>query len=520
VRSSRWRYSCCDTYNKEKFKHGFTSTNTTRKLESHGLLEDKIVEVKDKEKPRRRRERDREGERERDGGRERGMEGEREKQKEKEKKLVQDSKGKGRSKDDSQIPSRTAGATTCTPQPTPPPASAPMLHTNPPGSTSSLESTLGLSPTDRSSSRTSSRTPRRRRRVRDPLDDDSDSVDAPLPRTPHSETYGTMDPNVIEQMRPRQSDLDSGSGFLKRLIRGRSAHAVAGPSSGQPEPYYDPPWIVLVSRSKQEHQQRVVDNLNTSFKDVGLLPSNHKDKSKRRQNQKKITNGGSDDVDIFAEVPPDSLYMLLPLWPGDTDPITERNGGATEKPNIPSEKRLYLLIYYKLMPDAAAANERTKSKDEGEGKKRSRNSPTSSQESTKREDRSSILLPSFHITARLVSYKSLQGCGVRVPDEGLTVTGPLNVAVRTMPVSAGNEAMYGRDWVIGICHSRDAGIEFYQEGLVKMGLCLQTSEPVQKLRSEEDVPEEPDVELTPVGKAVLEMAWLGGLALTSFGPGN
>jgi hypothetical protein len=329
-----------------------------------------------------------------------------------------------------------------------------------------------------------------------------------------------MDPNVIEQMRPRQSDFDSGSGFLKRLIRGRSAHAVAGPSSGQPEPYYDPPWIVLTSRSKQEHQQRVVDSLNTSFKDVGLLPSNYKDKQKRPQNQKKISNGSNDDVDIFAEVPLDSLYMLLPLWPGDTDPITERNGGATEKPHIPSEKRIYLLIYYKLMPGATAAKERTKSRDEGEGKKRSRNSPTSSQESTKREDRSSILLPSFHITARLISYKGLQGSGVRVPDEGLTITGPLDVAVRTMPVPASNEAMYGRDWVIGVCHSRDAGIEFYQEGLVKMGLCLQTSEPVQRLRSEEDVPEEPDVELTPVGKAVLEMAWLGGLALTSFGLGT
>jgi hypothetical protein len=334
-----------------------------------------------------------------------------------------------------------------------------------------------------------------------------------------------MDANVIEQMRPRQdrshlSEFESG-GFLKRLIRGRSTLAVAGPSSGQAEPYYDPPWIVLASRGKQEQQQRVVDNLNTSFKDVGLLPSTSKDKSKRSapsQKQKKIASADRVKVDIFHEVPPESLYMLLPAWPGDTDPVSERNAALASKPFIPSEKRQYLLVYYKLMPDTTVAKEHTKNRDDGEGKKRSRTSPTSSNESTKRDDRTSILLPSFHISARLVSYKDLQGSGVRVPDEGLTVTGPLDVAFRTMPSSVHDEPLY--DWVIGICHSRDAGIEFYPDGLIKMGLCLQTSEPVQRLQSEEDIPEEPDVELTPVGRAVLEMAWLGGMALTSFGPGT
>ena len=494
-----------------RVQEAFTSTNTTRKLESHGLLEDKSVEARDKEKVRRHKERERE----------------KEKEKERKRKMAEENKNKAKSraKDDSQGGTSSAGSvsTGVTPAATPPPpATAPVLQTYAQSSTSSFEPVLGRSPTDRSSSRTSSR---RRRRVRDVLEDDSDDNDVPPARTPHSETYGTMDASVIEQMRPRHdrshlSDFESG-GFLKRLIRGRSTHAVAGPSSGQAEPFYDPPWIVLASRGKQEQQQRVVDNLNTSFKDVGLLPSTSKDKPRRSappQKQKRIASAGREKVDIFEEIPPESLYMLLPAWPGDTDPASERTAGLAQKPFIPSEKRQYLLVYYKLMPDAASTKDHTKSRDEGEGKKRSRSSPTSSNDSAKRDDRTSILLPSFHISARLVSYKDLQGSGVRVPDEGLTITGPLDVAFNTMPSSVRNEPLY--DWVIGVCHSRDAGIEFYPDGLIKMGLCLQTSEPVQKLQSEEDIPEEPDVELTPVGRAVLEMAWLGGMALTSFGSGT
>ena len=500
-----------------RVQEAFTSTNTTRKLESHGLLEDKSVEARDKEKASRPKEREREREKEKQT------------EKERKRKTAEENKNKGKSKsrDDSQAGTSSAGSVSTgvsrspTPPP-PPPATAPVSQTYAQSSTSSFEPVSGGSPTDRSSSRTSSR---RRRRVRDPLEDDSDDNDVQPARTPHSETYGTMDASVIEQMRPRHdrshlSDFES-TGFLKRLIRGRSTHAVAGPSSGQAEPFYDPPWIVLASRGKQEQQQRVVDNLNTSFKDVGLLPSTSRDKPKRStptQKQKRIASAGREKVDIFEEVPPESLYMLLPAWPGDTDPPSERNAGPAPKPFIPSEKRQYLLVYYKLMPDAAATKEHTRSRDEGEGKKRSRISPTSSNESTKRDDRTSILLPSFHISARLVSYKDLQGSGVRVPDEGLTITGPLDVAFSTMPSSVRNEPLY--DWVIGVCHSRDAGIEFYPDGLIKMGLCLQTSEPVKNLQSEEDIPEEPDVELTPVGRAVLEMAWLGGMALTSFGPGT
>lgn len=503
-----------------RVQEAYTSTNTTRKLESHGLLDDNAagnaVESKDKESVRRQKEREKEKERQ--------------KEKERKRKPAEGSKDKGkakaRAKDDlystSSGGSVTSGSTLISTTSPAPPASAPSLHTYPPSSTASLNSNSidhELTFGNRIVSRNSSRTSRRRRRPRDPLDDDEDDEDddghAAVTRTPHSETYGTMDASLIEQLRPRQErshlvDYDSNAGFLKRLIRGRGTHSNQGPSSGQIESTFDPPWLTMASRNKQEQQQRVVENLNSSFKDVGLLPSTHKDKPRQSapQKQKKIASGDG-GVDIFKEIPADSLYMLLPLWPGDTDPVSERQAAVTKKFFVPSERRQYLLVYYKLPPDVAI---------EGESKKRLRNSPTSSNDaSAKKDDRASVLLTSFHISARLVSYKDLQGSGVRVPDEGLTINGPLDVAFHTMPSAVREKGLY--EWVLGMCHSREAGIEFYPDGLLKMGLCFQTSEPIPPC-SEEDQPPEPDVELTPIGRAVLEMAWLGALALTSFGPGT
>lgn len=500
-----------------RVQEAFTSTTTTRKLEAHGLLDEKASggETESRERARRHKEREKEKEKERQ------KEKEKERQKEKERRKKEKGKGK-QSKDDSYLTSSegsiASGSTLISSTLQPPPSSAPSLHTYPPGSTISLNSSISREGTfARTTSRNSSHTSRRRRRVHDPLDDsdDEDETNAQPTRTPHNEAYGTVDASVIEQLRSRQdrshiSDYDSNGGFFYRFIRGRTGPIAHGLSSGQVVSHYDPPWLTMVSRNRQEQQQRVVDNLNTSFKDVGLLPSTHKDKP---QKQRKIASGNNKNVDIFEDVPPDSLYMLLPLWAGDTDPISERRGNI-EKLVIPNEMRKYLLVYYN--HDLPVEE---KNRGEGESKKRSRNSPTSSHESnTKRDDRTSILLSTFHITGRLVSYKDLQGSGVRVPDEGLTITGPLDAAYRTMPSSVRDEGLF--DFVLGMCPSREAGIEFVPDGFIKMGLCLQTSEPMEMPISEEDEAPNLDVELTPLGRAVLEMAWLGAMALTSFGPGT
>lgn len=492
-----------------RVQEAYTSTNTTRKLESHGLL-DEGSEARERERLKKQKERERPGQahKERQKDMERG-------------KNPEETKAKGKGKqttDDRHLQSTSSGSVVQSLLP--PPGSASSLHTYPPSSTASLNSIVARE-VNRTISRSSSHHSRRRRRIRDPLEDaydDEDDENAPPSRTPHSEAFGTMDAALIERLRQeRFHNSDSDRGGLWNRFLGRSNHSIANSPSQLHAPFV-PPWLGLQPRNKQESHQGVIDNLNDSFKDVGLLPSNYntpRHATPSSQRQKKIACG-SDSTDPFRGIPADSLYMLLPLWPGDTDPRSEIAAASFDRPVISNDQKQYLLVYYK--PDATTEEQR-KTRSERDLRKRSRTSPTSSHDSNlKRDDRASVLLSSFHITARLVLYRDLQGTGVRVPDEGLTVTGTLSEAFQHMPPPVSETPSH--EWVLGTCHSRDAGIEFYPEGLVKVGLCPRdASTPVQTTCSEDEFPPEPDVKLTPVGRAVLEMVWLGALALTSFGSG-
>ncbi|KAG6831749.1 hypothetical protein H0H92_007901 [Tricholoma furcatifolium] len=481
-------------------QEAYTSTNTTRKLESHGLLNDTVSgsqEAKDRDK---RRQREREKQKQVN------------KEKNEKERSTKEGKGKGKEiqqgKDDSYIINAPSSSRSSPP----PPASAPSMHIYSPNlSSSSSSSSINRerSVPERSISRNSSSHSRRRRRVRDPLDadEDDDDDDAPPTRTPHSEAFGTMDASLIEQLRQERfytGDSDKG-GLWNRLV-GRSHHSVTA-SPAQLHAPFVPPWLALQPRNKQESQQVVIDTLNDSFKDVGLLPSNYptsRHPVPTSQRQKKIASSHNNN-DPFRQIPDDSLYMLLPLWPGDSDIRSEMLSTSFHRPVIDNHKRQYLLIYYKPSEE----------KPEKDVKKRSRASPTSSYDSSvKREERVSVLLTSFHITARLVPYQKLQGTGVRVPDEGLSITGPLEAAFAQMPPLVDVDESY-YEYILGICHSRDSGIEFYPDGLVRMGLCEQSHVPLPV--SEEDTFPEPELKLTPIGRAVLEMVWSGALALTSFG---
>ena len=340
---------------------------------------------------------------------------------------------------------------------------------------------------------------RRRRRIHDPLelyeDEEEYSEDgrySPPTRTPHNETYGTVDASLIEQLNLEraQHELETGS-VLRRIFRGRSNRTSVGSATGHLEANYVPPWILLPSRSKQEQQQRVVENLNSSFMDVGLLPSNHR--MKRHSSKKKRDEQANG---ILSEVPEESLYMLLPLWPGETDPISAQDHLHLLKRIPPSEQRQYLLIYYRSL--------------DSDKKKKKRTSPSTDYE---RNDRS-ILLTSFHISARFVAHNELIGTGIRVPEEGLTISGALDHAWETLPSAEVLEEK--SDWVIGICNSRESGVEFIPEGLVKMDLCRMSWQPPSAV-NDNYIPPEPSLQLTPIGQAVVEMAWLGAIALTSFG---
>ncbi|KAL0567782.1 hypothetical protein V5O48_014211, partial [Marasmius crinis-equi] len=328
--------------------------------------------------------------------------------------------------------------------------------------------------------------------------------------------YRTFDtiPPTTRSRRPAKSSL------LKRLV---------------------PPWMTFPTRNRQKMYRKAGDAMGTLkmlFENVGLLPGMRKARDREEDNTKESEKeeqsplrslGGKEEAkdredNVLNCVPPESLFMLLPLWPGETDPYAHRYF-PFDMPPVPLEEQMFLLVYYKpLSQEMLAAmniNPRTTF------------SPI--------QDKRNILLPYFHIIARQVSYAELRGSGVRLPDQGLAVSGPLEEAFNTAPrlqsrppstapyTSSSAQVPWSlrdpvQDYVMGTCYSRESGIEFDPEVLLELGLCSILKEEdiipnsLPPGRFEEEFERSITVKLTAVGSAVVEMAWAGGLALTSFSP--
>ncbi|KAI0753925.1 hypothetical protein BC629DRAFT_1554281, partial [Irpex lacteus] len=335
---------------------------------------------------------------------------------------------------------------------------------------------------------------------------DSDDSDSP-PRTSHAEAFATVDSSYFEPCpSSKLSALRKLFGPQRNISHG------SGSSPGQREGNYIPPWVVLAPRSKQEESQRVIQNLNESFQDVGLLPTNSKSagRSKNHKGKQRQDRRERAPSSILEKVPKDSLYMLLPLWPGESYPASPK---SKEEPNVPQlrvEDRQYLLVYYVPFEE----KERRKS---DQNKKRSRSSKApSSTTSGSSVDLPLFLLRSFRVNARLVSYDDLRGTGVRVPSFGLTVTGPMAEAMRYLPSPSIREQRLD-EVVICHCTSRNSGMKFDPDGLSKLGLCMPTETPAAMQIPDEVIPDSEEAVLTPIGRAAVEMAWLGCMAVTSFG---
>lgn len=543
-----------------RVQRAYTSTNTTRKLESHGLL-DESGRTSPRDIERMRREHGREEQL-------RAKEGAKDKKKDKKDKVSgkEKEKGKGPEKERtdrktdslsrrsisgkaestqqrshpeppvpdvpegsgasgiSRVISSSSGDSATLTQKSIPTAATSESTLAPPlvafaGSSGSSSSVLSHEavPSDRTVQRVV-RSHHRRRGVYDIDDDDDDDSSDERPRyptrTPHRETYAALPPEVFENV--HQEHPSHGLfGWGKSRNNDRSGHRI----NHYLEASYNPPWPTTLPRANSETRKFIVDDLNTSFQDVGLLPatgeikgsSSSQHKRKQREYQTKPVKRLAEHqlIDIFEQVPADSLYMLLPLWPGETDPVSTRNQPFTQ-PHIPTDKRLYLLIYYKVYsaPEPPADAGKSKAME----KKRSRESSNSGD-----NDRT-VLLSSFYISARVVAYSELQGTGVRIPDLGLAVSGRMDEAFNTMPTMPPPE--YLRDYVIGFCHSRDNGVEFTPEGFEKLGLAAHVPNRTPIEPAEDDDSQSADFVaiLTPIGRAVMEMAWLGGLAVTSFNP--
>ncbi len=337
--------------------------------------------------------------------------------------------------------------------------------------------------------------------------------DQPVSRTSHAEAFATLDPPFLQHLRMQAAHFDGSGGHdaapsrfrgLKKLFQGggpplkgapKHASLPAGPHAAVLDGKYTPPWLTMAARSKQEEQERVIKNLNDSFRDVGLLPSfkpgKHRTKGKGRR--------GSENV--FDQIPDDSLYMLLPLWPGETEAASTIYDDDPSLYEPPLTERQYLLVYFVPML----------SKDQKkETQKRARGSQTSSanshsDSSTSKDAKNSVALSAFNIMARLVSYKDVNGSGIRVPTIGLSVTGPMTDAVRAIPSI--RFEMDDLALIIGFCDKRERGVEILPEGAEKLGLCLPRTSPDMDL----------DAPLSSLGRAAVEMAWLGALAVMGFG---
>jgi hypothetical protein len=240
----------------------------------------------------------------------------------------------------------------------------------------------------------------------------------------------------------------------------------------------------------------VMSNLNDNFGAVGLVPL--RQTSQRPVNRSRDKNSDS----LVLPVPDDSVYMLLPLFAGETDPEFQPEDMTGYE--VPLELRKYLLVYY------VPFDKRT----EGTGKKKVEH-PTA-QQSADRARNKMVFLNSFRVSAHLMSYQDFMGSGIRLPATGLSVTGPLALA---HPPNVEPE-MHRDPIAIAQCSKRDNGIEFLPEGLHKLGLCL--AEQVEQMVDPDDYDDDDDkvefrFELNALGRAVVEMAWVGAMAVTSFG---
>ena len=291
-----------------------------------------------------------------------------------------------------------------------------------------------------------------------------------------------------------------------------------------------PPWMTLAPRSKQE-EAHMIPTLNSTFKDVGFAPSTRSKRGapfgRRPKNKDALTQVPDDspnltfkDVglipstlskhgvpfgrrpknkDALTQVPDDSMCMLLPLWPHETDPTSATRTGRQRKAIVADQgQKLYLLVYYVPFDQRGKGNPTTK---------RSRSSPPRKGEQypTPQFD----VRHGLKIMGRLFAHSDLQGSRIRLPIRGLSVTGSLAEAELAIP------PVHSDDFLMGSCLDPDGTtIDLFPDGLEKLGLCVpRTEPPVQQTADPEDVTFQP---LNAIGRAAVEIAWLGCMALMTF----
>ncbi|KAH8993418.1 hypothetical protein EDB92DRAFT_1796308 [Lactarius akahatsu] len=344
------------------------------------------------------------------------------------------------------------------------------------------------------SSLESSSAPERQLSPHDEAEEDggNESVNR-ISRKSHAEAFATLDNRANDQLKNEQVPTPTprrSYGWFQRSI-GSTGSSTPRTLSSSLNPI-NPPWMSLVPHPMKEERDSTIQDLMSSFKDVGML-SLTRSKGSARIGRK----GKGKNKDVLTQVPDDSLFMLLPLWPHETDPASTVDEQRQRTPRD-QEQNLYLLVYYVPFDD------------QGEAKKRSR---VRLQKGGRQHPTPLFDLRSgFKVIGQLVAHSDLNGSGIRLPARGLSVTGPLEEAELGIPPASLRD-VYPDGFVMGAClDGSGTAIEFFPEALEKLGLCVPRTE---LLHTGPAVPvvEQP---LTAIGRAAVEVAWLGCMALMTF----
>lgn len=375
-------------------------------------------------------------------------------------------------------------------------------------------------------------------------DGDSENDSKLYMRKSHADAFATLDdkqleahrlarlsppeptPIPVEVNRMRQSRLGSA---LKRAFSGAAAPQ-SSPTSADKTPtpddvggVFNPPWLTLPPRSLQEKNARTLHQLNKSFEDVGLLPTRRRGGQMPRAGDvnfaraamsgKARSTASSLHGEAFDIVPDDSPVMLLPMWANEGNTVDEEGKGKKGSTCIPIHERRYLLIYYVSFSHGDGTS--LSSRELRSGKKRARPSTGGSTDLSRSPSdggrHHNEYLTAFRVVAKVLSYDDVRTSGLRLPNEGIEISpvmpnSPLPDKHFNVPPKLSN---FGDTMVIAICPSPESTIEFVPEGLDKLGLCYRPGDlPISSIAE----PTESE-RLSPVGRAIVEMAWVGCLSV-------
>lgn len=372
----------------------------------------------------------------------------------------------------------------------------------------------------------------------------SSSTLMPAPRiTPHAIAFEAMDHTMTSHALHRASNTRFewfrrafGTGKPVGTAPRYPGHNVH-PTQTSIDSAYSPPWLLMAPQSVKQEEERIIQNLNDSFRAVGLIPPpktrtpGHAPKSRRSKPRSAIIDS----------IPRDAMMMLMPLW------IAE-GGSATgvSKHHVPMTERTYLLVYY--VPFDSSSRSGESSRSAAASKKRPRkNHDRSDRKKSLVSDRTMLSttleemppvppipepMPkkpkkcSFRVVARMLTYADVRESGIKLPRFGLAVHGSLSDALVGNPTYHAMGENYSA--VIAVCHGAESGMELVTEGLDKLGLrrvqrgladeqqiALGAMEMDATAMEEElEARQQP---LTPIGKSVVEMIFAGCVSILEVG---